>query len=173
MLFNQFRFRIFFFIRYSILTEPQQGPPRLRLLCAYVLRENGPTPSLRIESFDPPLDRKQIFMVLPLMLATGNRKIFKKHFDQIVKWVIAAEYDVRVSALITLSTLSKSPLPHQSLWPLLGTKIALIFVVREGLPIKDGVVDIQIREFLKNASTVSAAQSSSLACKGWSSVFLL
>ena len=27
--------------RYSILSEPQQGTPRLRLLCAAVLRENG------------------------------------------------------------------------------------------------------------------------------------
>ena len=44
----------------AIAGEPEQGPPRLRLLCAAVLAACAPSAGARIRSFAAPVDRAQI-----------------------------------------------------------------------------------------------------------------
>lgn len=63
---------------------------RLRTLCSTVLRELAPSPLLHIEGFGPPVDRKQLPNLLPLLL--GDNIHFAKTADLLhdaVDWLIA------------------------------------------------------------------------------------
>ena len=50
----------------SVAGEPQQGPKRLRLLCSAILREITPTSQLVIANVEPPVEQKNIPIILPL-----------------------------------------------------------------------------------------------------------
>lgn len=51
----------------SVAGEPQQGPKRLRLLCSAILREITPTSQLVIANVEPPVEQKNIPIILPLV----------------------------------------------------------------------------------------------------------
>ena len=51
----------------KVTCEPQQGPKRLRLLCATILREIIPFSQLIIDNVEPPIEEKWIPVILPLV----------------------------------------------------------------------------------------------------------
>lgn len=51
----------------NVASEPQQGPKRLRLLCSAILREIAPTSQLVIANMEPPVEQKNIPIILPLV----------------------------------------------------------------------------------------------------------
>lgn len=51
----------------NIASEPQQGPKRLRLLCSAILREISPTSQIVIANMEPPVEQKNIPIILPLV----------------------------------------------------------------------------------------------------------
>lgn len=51
----------------NVVSEPQQGPKRLRLLCSAILREITPTSQLVITNVEPPVEQKNIPILLPLV----------------------------------------------------------------------------------------------------------
>ena len=51
----------------KVACEPQQGPKRLRLLCATILREVIPTSQLNIDNVEPPIEEKWIPIIFPLV----------------------------------------------------------------------------------------------------------
>ena len=53
----------------SIVLEPEQGPVKLRLLAAAILRELSPLQKNLIRDFNPPTDAANIPYVLPVLLS--------------------------------------------------------------------------------------------------------
>ena len=53
----------------SIVLEPEQGPVRLRILAAAILRELSPLQKMLVRDFTPPTDPQNIPIVLPVLLA--------------------------------------------------------------------------------------------------------
>ena len=51
----------------NVSSEPQQGPKKLRLLCSAILREITPTSQLVISNLEPPVEQKNIPVILPLV----------------------------------------------------------------------------------------------------------
>ena len=57
----------------SVVLEPEQGPGRLRLLAAAVLRELAPsTQQVFVRDFGPPVEERNVQYLLPVLLAQGN-----------------------------------------------------------------------------------------------------
>ena len=56
----------------SVVLEPEQGPPKLRLLAAAVLRELAPSPHNVVRDFAPPVEERNVQFLLPVLLAQGN-----------------------------------------------------------------------------------------------------
>jgi len=52
----------------DVVSEPQQGSKKFKLLCCAVLKEIAPTPQIVINNFDPPVDQQSIPILLPLVL---------------------------------------------------------------------------------------------------------
>ena len=53
----------------SMVLEPEQGPSRLRLLAAAILRELSPLQKTLVRDFTPPTDPQNIPFILPVLLA--------------------------------------------------------------------------------------------------------
>lgn len=53
----------------SIVLEPEQGPPKLRILAAAILRELSPLQKTLARDFNPPTDPQNIPYVLPVLLS--------------------------------------------------------------------------------------------------------
>ena len=53
----------------SMVLEPEQGPSRLRLLAAAILRELSPLQKTLVRDFTPPTDPQNIPYILPVLLA--------------------------------------------------------------------------------------------------------
>ena len=51
----------------NVIAEPQQGPKRFRLLSSAILREITPTSQLVITNLEPPVEQKNIPIILPLV----------------------------------------------------------------------------------------------------------
>jgi len=51
----------------NVTAEPQQGPKRFRLLSSAILREITPTSQLVITNLEPPVEQKNIPIILPLV----------------------------------------------------------------------------------------------------------
>lgn len=56
----------------SVVLEPEQGPSKLRLLAATVLRELGPSQQSFVRDFAPPVEERNVPYLLPVLLAQGN-----------------------------------------------------------------------------------------------------
>lgn len=57
----------------SVVLEPEQGPTKLRLLAATILREMAPSQHNFMKGFGPPVEEKNIQFLLPVLLAQGNQ----------------------------------------------------------------------------------------------------
>ena len=56
-----------------MVLEPEQGPGRLRLLAAAVLRELAPSmQQVFVRDFGPPVEERNVQYLLPVLLAQGN-----------------------------------------------------------------------------------------------------
>lgn len=126
---------------FAIASEPQQGPPRLRLLCVAALACYCPTTHLRIRSFEAPIDRRQIPLLLPLLLAQG-RDALRSHTSTAKQWVagVQAEDDVRAMALTVVSCMSRY---HDGVLA----------------PVHAQALNASLAGILRHASTVSAETS--------------
>ena len=56
----------------SVVLEPEQGPAKLRLLAAAVLRELAPSQHNSVREFGPPVEERNVQFLLPVLLAQGN-----------------------------------------------------------------------------------------------------
>ncbi|RMX54680.1 hypothetical protein pdam_00009343 [Pocillopora damicornis] len=124
----------------SVAGEPQQGPKRLRLLCSAILREITPTSQLVIANVEPPVEQKNIPIILPLAWVQGQERGFwTKYIPQLVQWL------TKPAVPVELQTLS------------LGS-LQLLINADDNLISQDdaGAVSRQMANWLKNASTVSA-----------------
>ena len=59
----------------SVVLEPEQGPPKLRLLAATVLRELAPTEREIVREFGPPVEERNLQYMLPVLLAQGGPRL--------------------------------------------------------------------------------------------------
>jgi hypothetical protein len=70
----------------AVLAEPQMGPLRLRLLCGAVLRLLAPC-SLGLKSLGPPVEPRQLPLVLPVLAAQGAHfSLLPTHLPTVVNW---------------------------------------------------------------------------------------
>eukprot|EP00048_Salpingoeca_helianthica_P001006 m.45755 g.45755 ORF g.45755 m.45755 type:complete len:748 (+) comp11043_c0_seq1:52-2295(+) len=94
---------------YGLLSEPEQGPPALRVLCFMILQELLPSEVLKIASFAPPVERAQIPHLLSLLVQQGNRPLLKEtHRQQITKILAtASDSDLHVAALTAAVALAR------------------------------------------------------------------
>ena len=58
----------------SVVLEPEQGSPRIRLLASAILRELSPSSSIVVKDFNPPVEKANIPYVLPVLLAQTNAR---------------------------------------------------------------------------------------------------
>ena len=58
----------------AVVLEPEQGPPRIRLLASAVLRELAPSSSIVVRDFNPPVEECNIPCILPILLAQTNAR---------------------------------------------------------------------------------------------------
>lgn len=58
----------------SVVLEPEQGPTKLRLLAATILREMAPSQHNFVKDFGPPVEEKNVQFLLPVLLAQGNQQ---------------------------------------------------------------------------------------------------
>jgi len=160
-------------------------------------------------SFEPPVDRRQLPLLLPLLLCLGKREtVCAEHalacsarpsvanmgdgivwaggqpsqiaaqLPAILRWALGAEHDVRVASVAFLVSLGasagrgngkrKRKTAHSR--NRLAYHIAVQSLVRavrlEGpLEVPLAGLDVQMREWLRNASTVSATASAGPSCR--------
>ncbi|XP_044184547.1 AP-5 complex subunit zeta-1-like [Acropora millepora] len=124
----------------KVACEPQQGPKRLRLLCATILQEIIPTSELIIDNVEPPIEEKWIPVIFPLVWVQGQeRGYWSKHVPQLIQW------------------LSKPGIPVELQLMSLGSLKLLIYVDETFTSQDDvGKVSSLMANWLKNASTFSA-----------------
>lgn len=58
----------------SIVLEPEQGPLKMKLLAATILQELSPSKHVEVEEFVPPIERANIPLILPVLLAQTNAR---------------------------------------------------------------------------------------------------
>ena len=56
----------------SVVLEPEQGPTKIRILAATILREFAPSQHNFVKDFGPPVEEKNAQFFLPVLLAQGN-----------------------------------------------------------------------------------------------------
>ena len=56
----------------SVVLEPEQGPTKVRILAATVLRELAPSQHNFVKEFGPPMEERNVQFFLPVLLAQGN-----------------------------------------------------------------------------------------------------
>ena len=98
---------------YAILTEPEQGPVRLRLLCSSLLRTLAPSRNINIEGFDPPVDRRHIPLLLPVLLGQGVQFFMMAQcLPQVVQWLVAnaglSETSIRLAATSFIGAVARN-----------------------------------------------------------------
>jgi AP-5 complex subunit zeta-1 len=131
----------------SIVLEPEQGPVKIRLVAAAILRELSPLQKILIRDFSPPIDPQNIPYILPVVIAQSNVKeqsvILITH---LTKWLThpGIEENLCISSLSALSTL----LSHSSF---------IESFTEEQLDL----LNSKFSHWLKHASKNSLSQSSS------------
>lgn len=84
----------------NVTSEPQQGPKRLRLLCSAILREITPTNHLLITNLEPPVEQKNIPVILPLVWVQGQEHgLWTNHVPQLVQWLTNPGVPVELQTL--------------------------------------------------------------------------
>ncbi|KAK3738718.1 hypothetical protein QZH41_018082, partial [Actinostola sp. cb2023] len=80
-----------------VVSEPQQGSKKLKLLCSAILREMAPTVQLVISSVDPPVDQQSIPILLPLALTQGKELgYWSNHVPVMIKWITSGGIPVQL-----------------------------------------------------------------------------
>lgn len=94
---------------YNIVVEPQESASLVRAQCVALLHAVSPCRNIKLVSFDPPVDRKQIPAMISLVSAQGlDSPIFKKHVVTILGWISSAsmETDIRLAAVLFAAQIS-------------------------------------------------------------------
>ena len=73
----------------AVVLEPEQGPPRIRLLASAVLRELAPSSSIVVRDFNPPVEESNIPCILPILLAQTNAR---ERLSQMAPTIIRLNY---------------------------------------------------------------------------------
>lgn len=75
----------------NVVLEPEQGPPRIRLMASCILRELCPSDSIAVKDFNPPVEESNIPYMLPVLLAQvwkGYLGIALSHdYHVIITWL--------------------------------------------------------------------------------------
>ena len=70
----------------SIVLEPEQGPPKLRILAAAILRELSPLQKSLVRDFNPPTDPQNIPYVLPVLLSQVIQRLVLKYVPTPIRY---------------------------------------------------------------------------------------
>eukprot|EP00117_Sycon_ciliatum_P049570 scpid39477/ scgid4871/ AP-5 complex subunit zeta-1; Adapter-related protein complex 5 zeta subunit len=125
---------------YMVLSEPEQGAARVRLLCAVILREIAPTALLEIRHFNPPVETRQLPFILPVVLAQGARLGFLSQITPILVKLLAHSGADQETCQRILSSLAVIACRHT------------VCLTEEHI----AQINNQLIVWLRNASTVSA-----------------
>lgn len=89
----------------SVVSEPEQGPPRIRLMASCILRELCPSDNVVVKDFNPPVQESSIPYLLPVLLAqTNGRGRISQLALEVFRWLTETGYEEELS-LAALSTL--------------------------------------------------------------------
>lgn len=58
----------------SVVSEPEQGPLKIKLIAATILQELSPSKHISVADFGPPVERESIPYVLPVLLSQTNAR---------------------------------------------------------------------------------------------------
>eukprot|EP00731_Ephydatia_muelleri_P028511 Em0020g155a len=89
----------------NVVLEPEQGPPRIRLMASCILRELCPSDSIAVKDFNPPVEESNIPYMLPVLLAqTNGRGRISQLALEIFRWLTETGYEEEL-CLAALSSL--------------------------------------------------------------------
>ncbi|XP_022102411.1 AP-5 complex subunit zeta-1-like [Acanthaster planci] len=109
----------------TILTEKNYGispGAKGHILCSAILQEYAPTEQVVIDSFNPPVDLKQVPFILPVVMSQGQMVgNMDKLVSQMVRWVSTVGFDSEVQAralgcLVTVVTLHRPLLSGEQIY---------------------------------------------------------
>lgn len=89
----------------NVVLEPEQGPPRIRLMASCILRELCPSDNIAVKDFNPPVEESNIPYMLPVLLAqTNGRGRISQLALEIFRWLTETGYEEEL-CLVALSSL--------------------------------------------------------------------